>query len=121
MFAKDDAEHPIPSEWHATFREIVDAFVAGDYALRDHVIVGVSPIDTSTAASIADNVLAYGDTLAPLNPATWERSIYRWMGGYWQLLVDLTTTRERVSDLTLHAKLYRTGVTSLEIESVHVP
>lgn len=42
------------------------------------------------------------------------------MDGYWQLLVDLSTTREQVSDLTLHAKLYDTEPLTLEIESVHV-
>jgi len=43
------------------------------------------------------------------------------MNGYWQLLVDLTTQREQVSDLTLHAKLHDTEPPTLEIESVHVP
>ncbi|MBC9035118.1 hypothetical protein IAG41_22240 [Sphingomonas sp. JC676] len=121
MFAKDDAEHPIPPEWHAIFREIADAFVAGDYALLDRTIVGVSPINPSTARFIADSVLAYGDSLAPLHPSVWKSAVYRWMDGYWQLLVDLTTTKEQVSDLTLHAKLYDTAGPTLEIESVHVP
>lgn len=43
------------------------------------------------------------------------------MDGYWQVLVDLTTAAEPVSDLTLHAKLYEGNGSRLEIDSVHVP
>lgn len=119
MLQKDDAEHPVPERLRSTFRQITDAFVAGDFQLRDHRIDGVKPIDPGTAKWIADNVSAYGETLAPLNEETWNRSVYRWMEGYWQMLVDLTTDSEPVSDLTLHAKLFETG--ELAIEGVYVP
>jgi hypothetical protein len=120
MLARDEAEHPIPQDLRPTFHGIADAFAAGDYSLRNHLIDDVRPIDRSTAEWIAESVSAYGDRLAPLHSSTWERAIYRWMDGYWQLLVDLTTEREQVSDLTLHAKLYDTTSPRMEIESVHV-
>lgn len=120
MLAKDDAEHAVPSRLHDTLSDIADAFVAGDYLLQDHAVEGVRPIDPATAEWIAKSIAAYGDSLAPLHPSTWDRSIYRWMDGYWQLLVDLSTKREQVSDLTLHARLYDTEPLALEIESVHV-
>ena len=110
----------MPKEWRPVFSKIADAFVAGDYALRDHAIPSVAPVDPFVASDIARNISAYGDAVAPLHPSTWDRSIYRWMEGYWLVLVDLTTTTEQVSDLTLHAVL-RDGDTSIiEIESVHV-
>lgn len=121
MLEKDDAEHAVPEQWRPTFRKIVDAFVAGDFQLLDHSIDGVSPIDSARASGIAKNISAYGDSLAPLDDDTWQRSVYRWMDGYWFMLVDLTTSRERVSDLTLHAKLYEAGDHRLEVTSVHVP
>jgi hypothetical protein len=123
MLQKDDAEHPVPEPLRSTVRLIADAFVAGDFQLSDHRIAGVRPIDPDTAKWIADNISAYGDTLAPLNEATWDRSIYRWMDGYWQMLVDLTTNSEPVSDLALLAKLYETGDDhySLAVEAVYVP
>ena len=122
MLQKDDAEHPVPEPLRSTFRQIADAFVAGDFQLRDHPIAGVRPVDPDTAEWIADNVSAYGETLAPLDEETWDRSIYRWMEGYWQMLVDLTTSSEPVSDLTLHAKLYETGGDfELVVEAVYVP
>ncbi len=56
-----------------------------------------------TAEGITNNRNAYGAPLASWNTATWERSVYRWMDGYWLFLVDLATVDEGVSDLTLHA------------------
>jgi hypothetical protein len=122
MLHKDDTEHPLPEPLRSIFRQIVDAFVLGDFQLRDRPIDGVKRIDPETAKWIADNILAYGDPLAPLNEETWNRSIYCWMEGYWQVLVDLTTFSEPVSDLTLHARLSETGDDfALVIEAVYVP
>lgn len=121
MLEKDDAEHPVPEPWRSTFRQITNAFIAGDFQLRDHQIDRVDPVDAATARYIADSVADYGEPLAPLNDATWDRSIYRWMDGYWQMLVDLSTDGEPVSDLTLHAKLFEADGFRVVIDSVHVP
>jgi hypothetical protein len=118
---KDDAEHSIPEHWRPTFRQIANAFVAGDYQLRRNPVEGVAPVAGAIAEHIAANVSAYGDALAPLDDATWERSVYRWADGHWQFLVDLSTVAEPVSDLTLHAKLSEESGSLLEIYSVHVP
>jgi hypothetical protein len=121
MLNKDDAEHPIPEPWRTTFKEIANAFVTGDFLLREHTIEAVAPVGPITARNMAANVAAYGDELAPLNYATWDHSIYRWMDGYWLMLVDLSTKGEPVSDLTLHAHLPEGGDLLLEIVSLHVP
>jgi hypothetical protein len=118
---KDDAEHPIPETWRASLRQIAGAFVAADFELREHQVAGVASVDPGTAKEIAENITAYGERLAPLNDATWDGSVYRWMDGYWLMLVDLTTEAAPVSDLTLHAKLHDAEGAELEIESVHVP
>jgi hypothetical protein len=121
MLMQDDDEHPVPPELHATFHKIADAFAAGDYTLRSHAIAGVRAVDPSTARAIAESVAAYGDKLAALHPSTWDQAVYRWVNGHWQMLVDLTTEAQQVSDLTLHAKLYDTEPRTLEVQSVHVP
>jgi hypothetical protein len=121
MLKRDDDEHEVPLDWRAPFEHIVSAFLAKDFHLFDHPIDRVEPIGPSTAKSIAENIAAYGAPLAALNAATWERSIYRWMEGYWLFLVDLTTDEEDVSDLTLHARLDNTQTARLEVQSVHVP
>ena len=121
MLQKDDLEHPVPELWRATFAQIADAFAAGDFRLSQRPIVGVQPVDQATADRIAESVAAYGEPLASLSDATWKRSVYRWMDGYWQVLVDLSTQDELVSDLTLHAKLFEGNDLRLEVYSVHVP
>ncbi len=95
-------------------------WIAGDYELRNRLIERVAPVDSATAKHIAQNVAAYGDQLAPLNDATWDRAVCRWMDDYWQVLVDLTTEVEPVSDLTLHARHYEGEEGCLIVESVHV-
>ena len=121
MLQKDDLEHPVPEPWRATFTQIADAFAAGNFRLSQPPIEGVQPLDQATADRIAESVAAYGEPLARLNDALWQRSVYRWMGGYWQVLVDLSTQCEPVSDLTLHAKLFEENDLRLEVYSVHVP
>mgnify|MGYP005984306927 CR=1 FL=1 len=118
---RDDDEHPVPDHLRGLLEQVAQAFSEGDFQLRDHSIGHVAPIAPATAEAIKKNVLAYGDRLAPLNPATWERSCYRWMDTHWQVLVDLTTAGEQVSDLTLHAILRDSGGLLLEVQSVHVP
>ncbi|WP_326913421.1 DUF7668 domain-containing protein [Sphingopyxis chilensis] len=121
VLERNDVEHPVPLEWRIVFHDIADAFASGDFTLRTHVIDRASPIDLSTAALIADSISTYGDPIAPLRPATWDRAVYRWMDGYWQFLVDLTTESEDVSDLTLHATLQDEDNARIEVRSVHVP
>lgn len=118
---KDEHEHPIPSEWRATFCEIAEAFAAGDYSLARHAVRNVEKPDPETARSIADNILSYGDKITTLSSSTWHRSVYIWAGHYWEMLVDLSTEREEVSDLTLHAMVYDTEPQMLKIHLVYVP
>ena len=82
---------------------------------------GVAPIDEDTARFIAGQIAAYGAALAPLSDEVWQRSIYLWMDGYWEFLIDLSTTEEPVSDLALLAKLYGDEDGRIEVSSVHVP
>lgn len=120
MLQRDDDEHEVPSQWLIPFQRIVDAFLLDDFQLSDHPIARVARVSPAAAKAIVSNVSAYGASLAALNTATWERSVYRWMDGYWLFLVDLTTKDEDVSDLTLHAKLADASDARLEVQSVHV-
>lgn len=120
MAEKDDAEHPIPPEWRATLGQVIAALVEGDFGLQ-RGIEGVSPVDGDTAAWIAESIAAYGTPLAPPDPAVWETSRCRWMDGHWELLVDLTTATEPVSDLVLHAWRSDSAPPLFTIRSAHVP
>jgi hypothetical protein len=118
--AQDEQEHPIPEELRGVFVRIVDAFVAGDYLLRTAETPYAEPIDADTVDYIESCITAYGDSLAPLDPAVWERSCYGWSGEHWEMLVDLTTQRQPVSDLVLHADI-RLNPLRIAVRSVHVP
>ena len=121
MMLMDEGEHAVPELWRPKFKEIAAAFADGDFQLCNTLIEGIDPIDRDTADLIAANIAAYGARLTSLDEATWDRSIYRWMGTYWQVLVDLSTDGEPASDLTLHARVYETDCIRLKIDSVHVP
>ena len=117
---QDDQEHPVPVGLHGFFERIVGAFMHGDYELREFPIDGVVPVDRDTARFIEASIKTYGDVLAPLDPAVWDRSCYGRTAGHCWVLVDLTTEHEQVSDLTLHADV-RLDPLHIAVRSVHVP
>lgn len=121
MLAQDDKEHQVPLELRPRFRQVVAAFVAGDFRFERHAIDAVTSIDASTAQFIEEQIAAYGGGLALLSDEVWQRSAYRWMDGYWEFLIDLSTNAEAVSDLALHAKLFGGPSGRIEVWSVHVP
>lgn len=71
--AQDDQEHPVPADLRGVFERIVDAFIRGDFVLGTSGIGEVATVDAETAQFIRASIDAYGDTLAPLDPAVWER------------------------------------------------
>ena len=117
----EENERPIPSVWRSTFSSIVDAFVKKDYSLSCG-ITGVSSVPDETATHIKEYIQDYGEELAQLPDETWESSIYIWMGGHWDALIDLWTIGEGRSDLVLCAKvLEKNNEYIVEIGMVYVP
>ena len=86
MVQMDDEEHQVPELWRYKFSEIAAALAAGDFQLCKSRVDGLEPVDPETADNMAANIAAYGDPLTSLAEATWDRSVYRWMGDYWQVL-----------------------------------
>lgn len=51
-----------------------------------------------------------------------KTSVCQWVGGYWDVLIDLYTVEESVSDLALSVRVYETAAGyEFDIQSVHVP
>lgn len=121
MIRMVDKEHPVPELWRSKFEEIAAALAAGDFQICNSPVDGLEPVDLEAANHVIGNIAAYGDPLTLLDDATWNQPVYRWMGDCWQVLVDLSTIDEPVSDLTLHATVYEADCSRLKIESVHVP
>ncbi|RZJ40448.1 MAG: hypothetical protein EON87_18085 [Brevundimonas sp.] len=121
MLQRDEGEHPVPAAIRPLIKNIVDALATGDLLLAGLETAGVEAVRPPTAKQIAGAIEGYGDPLAPLNDAIWERSIYNWAGGErWDFLIDLTTSREAVSDLALLLQVSGEP-RAITVNSVHVP
>ena len=118
---KSDEEEPVPTVWRKPLAEVVEAFRRGDFNLRSG-IAGVKPILQKDADSIIGNLKAYGAKLSELPEETWNTSVSRWTGVNWDVLVDLFTIDDGLSDLVMFATVSESGGDYyIEIESVHVP
>lgn len=114
-------ELPVPPVWRQTLVSIVEAFKQGDYQVSTK-IPGVAPISKNDALFMKQYVEDYGEELTSLPEESWETSIYLWMGDYWEVLVDLFTLEEGLSDLVLHVRVRETGSSyRYEVWSLHVP
>ena len=118
MLSKDDDEHAIPVALRGRFVSLVASFAAGDFTASHE---GVVPVSVEVASLIARNLRAYGDVLVPLNAETWGSSVYCWMDGYWQVMVDLSTEGEPISDLALHAVVGDEPGLPITVEGIWVP
>ena len=116
----EEREHPVPSAWRVTLREIADALKEGNFSLAG--IENVNPLDDEMAAGIAQNIADYGCTLSQLPDESWETSVCQWQLEYWEVLVDLFTVEEGRSDLVLHVEVYEEeGGTTFKVHLVYVP
>jgi hypothetical protein len=115
-------ELPVPFVWRPTIKAIVDAFVAGDWALTT-APVNVSRLSPERAAMLRDNVAGYGPvTLIPLSEQTWDSSVAIWMLGKWEVIVDLWTREEGRSDLIVHLFVAEAGDDyDYKVHLVYVP
>jgi hypothetical protein len=104
----ENCEQPVSASWRPVLREIVRAFVRGDYQLTAP-IADVAPVHVDTAEHIRAYIADYGATLVELQDETWESSCAQWMGDGWDVLVDLWTKEEGRSDLVLHLKVVESG------------
>lgn len=101
----EERELPVPSIWRSALKQIVDSFVQERAlpTLVDAIIV--DPIASDEAKISRQNIQDYPDPIGPLAEFSWTTSIYIWMDGYWDVLVDLSTSDGETSDLVLHAKV----------------
>lgn len=118
---QDDEQHPVPPIWRPTLGRVVEALVAGDYALS-RGITGVSLRTPDTAEQMRAYVADYGETLVTLPEATWDTSLSQWTGKHWEVLVDLFTEESRPSDLVMQVHVFPAGdAFRFEVHLVYVP
>jgi hypothetical protein len=119
---KDDSmEHAIPSQWRPVIKGIVDA-LRHNTSFRGEVGILIKELPSSEYERIFRNIQSYGGSLAELPEETWSTSICQWQDGYWELLVDLFTNEDDLSDLALFLKVEEGRDRYIfTIQSVHVP
>jgi len=114
-------ERPVATAWRAAFCQVVDAFVEGDYLLRDGV-ADVDSVPEEAASHIQSYLSDYGATLKSLPDETWNSSVCIWTGSHWDVLVDLYTNEEGASDLVLSARVTDTSHGfKIAVHMVYVP
>jgi len=114
-------EHRVPSLWRLTVIDIVNALVERDYSLKMG-ITDVEPVSAQTTRHIESYIEGYGEELISLPADTWDSSVCHWMGGHWEVLVDLWTRGEGRSDMVLGLRVYeRAGGYWYQIHMVYVP
>jgi len=117
----EEEELPISHLWRPTFKAIVNAFVQKDYELSSG-INNVNPVLENTAEQIKEYIEDYGEVLIELPDETWNTSIYICYGNYWNVLIDLYTEGEGLSDLVLNAEVRKNNSEYLfDIRMVYVP
>ncbi len=98
-----DNPQPIPLVWRSTLEAIATAISEGDLLLS-RSIRGCSELSSDTQKLIASNVEDYGADVVGLSDETWTHSQAMYQGnGRWDIIVDLATTDEPVSDLSIVA------------------
>lgn len=100
-----DVEQAVPTEWRATLKTIADAFVEG----RKPMGPGIGDVDTQTLEISQKSITDYPDSFGELSAESWKTSVYLWMDGYWQVLVDLSNSDGETSDLVLHVQVFPEG------------
>lgn len=114
-------EGPIPSAWRPPLRDIVKAFVRGDFKISAGV-PGLAPVSDDVSEQIRAYLADYGEELVELPDETWESSVCIWTGDHWDVLVDLWTAAEGRSDLVLRAFVTESSSSyTYRVHMVYVP
>ena len=121
VIKNEDEELPVPTAWRKPLADIVACLASGEFSKLPSV-ASVTPLTDEQCSGMELYIRDYGATLTSLPDESWKTSIYLWMGGYWDVLVDLFTVEEGLSDLVLSLRVYpREGSYRFQIEWLHVP
>ncbi|WP_417495982.1 hypothetical protein [Maricaulis sp.] len=115
-----EKEQAVPTEWRPVLCEIVDAIRNNTYDFSS-AKYGVDALPEARANQITNNIEDYGCELDRITDEVWSSSVCRWQDGYWDLLVDLRTKEEGLSDLALIVRVFDEARYRFEVMSVHVP
>jgi hypothetical protein len=115
-----DNELPIPNEWRKIIQKIVEEIKNKNYTnLSNLPDVFVSEKDFDGMCSYLDE---YGEELISLPEETWNTSVYLWFESHWELMIDLWTVSEGLSDMIIKIEILKIGANySFKNLMIYVP
>ena len=117
----ENTAHPIADSWRPMLKEVVRAFTKDDYELNCK-IDGVGPVQSDIAELNRNYVKEYGEILIELPNSSWDSSCAQWMENHWDVLIDLYTKSEGLSDLVLTGKMAEiNGKPKFTVGLIYVP
>lgn len=124
----EHAAHAIASSWRILLSTVVERLVAGDFQLSTPVpgVLAVAPDVAAHNQRYVTRYLQQLDTpdarLVPLSDPVWQCSCAQWMGTHWDILLDLCTSHEGVSDLVLSGKMtMQHDIPEFQVGLIYVP
>lgn len=117
---KKSQELPIPHVWREPIRGLVHCIISKNYDQLSKNPSFELP-SKEKIYSIEYNIDSYNEVIVGVTEWSWSRSVYMWMDGYWEIIVDIAG-ESGPSDLSIFLRAYENrGQYLFRIESVHVP
>jgi len=116
-----DRELPVPTAWRAALKELADSFVVNGFNLSKSTFL-IRAIDEDIVKINKSNIENYPDQIGTLMQKSWDTSVYVLTRKDWAVLVDLSTSDGKTSDLVLHTTVSEiAGSYKIEASLIYVP
>ena len=99
-------ELPIPTIWRSTLELIVESFSSRERFMALQNVKNIK-VDEKSFNISRFQIVEYPANVVSIGTESWKNSICRWMGEYWDILVDLYVDDiDEISDLVLGARVF---------------
>ena len=116
-----DRELPVPTVWRAALTELADSFVLNGFNSSKSTFLSRA-IDEDIIKINKSNIENYPDQIGMLIQKSWDTSVYVWTGKDWSVLVDLSTSDGKTSDLVMHTTVREVaGSYKIKAGLIYVP
>ena len=95
----ENLELPVPLMWRESLESLANSFVLNKFPLVDAQFK-LAKYDTEIITLNFDNISDYPEKLGLLSERSWDTSIFQWVDGYWEVLIDLSNEKGEIDDST---------------------
>lgn len=116
-----EQEHPVPARWRRTIEGIVAAISKGDLASAK-ATSEVEEVAELTWQRVLRTISRSEVTVVAMSQEAWASAVTQWMGGYWDVMVDLPVEGPAPTDLVLSIRVSEvSGGYRFKVLGVYVP